>query len=657
LSVALASDNSNDFARHMEAVARKVLGDPNKALSSAAELRFGSRGSMAVDIEKGVWADHEAGEGGGVMDLLKRVLRLEGKEAIAWLNREVGAEFEERQEREPSRGNVQPMRRIVATYDYTDEGGNLLFQSVRYEPKDFRQRRPDPEAEGGWSWSVKGTRQVPYRLPQVLAAVHIREPVFVVEGEKDADGLVREGLTATCNAMGAGKWPDELAPPFSGADVIILPDNDDAGRNHAQVVAASLQGRAKRVRILELPGLPLKGDVSDWLESGGDRDELMKLVERDAKDWVPEPPQSRFGAIGFGEAIQATLSYPPLIKGLIFQGDKGMVFGESGSGKSFLCVDAGLAIARGVPFLGMKTAQGAVLYQAGEGGRGLIKRLQAYAKEHRIHEELPFKLLPEKVNLFAEDGDAEPFIAECVAWRAWYQSQGIPLLLIVIDTFSAASAGANENASEDMGRMLDAGDRVNKATGAAVVWVHHKNAAGLRERGHSSFRANIETALEVRRDEETKERSARLVKLKDGEDGWIKGFELQSVELGIDDDGDPITSCVVRPAQIESSRTGKRQFLPRGQFNFLRVLDDAVGQWGGIVPVGGEAPAGTYGVEYPKFRDLYKAVLGAGKEPGAIRTAISRDGDALWRSGLIERHEEWFWITERGKWQLNGGVT
>lgn len=631
---------ADKFSVHMEAVAKAVLGEPNTRLSSDTELRYGQHGSLSIDLAKGVWTDHEANTGGGVIDFLMSRKGLKTGEALDWLREQIGADIEDRRE-------VKAKPRIVATYDYTDEAGNLLFQTVRLDPKDFRQRRREGD---GWVWSVRGVRQVLYRLPDVIRAVAEGRTIYIVEGEKDAEAAAREGLCATCNAMGSGKWPAELSSHLAGADVVILPDNDDAGRNHAAIVAAALKDVAERVRILELPGLPPKGDLSDWLTAGGDRAELERLADEQGEAFKPAPPQSRFGAVCWADLDRVNVNYQPLVKGLIFQGDTGMIYGESGSGKSFLAVDMGLSIARGVPFLGMKTAKGSVLYQAGEGGKGLLKRLKAYRQENRLYEDLPFVLLPDRVNLFSPDGDTEEFIAECLAWQSYLPE---PLALIVIDTFSAASPGANENASEDMGRMLDAGYRLNKATDAAVVWVHHKNAAGLRERGHSSFRANIETVLEVKRDEETKERSVRLVKLKDGEDGWIKGFELQSIELGTDDDGDPITSCVVRPAQVGSSGTGKKQFLPRGQFNFLRVLDDAICQYGGVVPVGGEAPAGTYGVEYPRFRDLYKAVFGAGKEPGAIRTAISRDGDALWRAGLIERHEEWFWITEKGKWQLS----
>jgi len=163
----------------------------------------------------------------------------------------------------------------VAQYDYRDESGEVLFQAVRYEPKDFRQRRPKPG--GGWDWSVKGVRVVPYRLPELLAEP--TRPVVVAEGEKDCDNLARIGVLATCNACGAGKWTAEHSEYLRGRRVIVLPDNDEAGRNHAQQVAQSLQGIAESVRIVELPGLPDKGDVSDWIAAGGTKDELKRLAQ------------------------------------------------------------------------------------------------------------------------------------------------------------------------------------------------------------------------------------------------------------------------------------------------------------------------------------------------------------------------------------------
>jgi hypothetical protein len=172
--------------------------------------------------------------------------------------------------------------RVVATYDYRDEAGELVFQVVRYQPKDFRQRKPKPG--GGWDWSVKGVRAVPYRLRELLAEPS--RPLGVVEGEKDADNLARLGVLATCNAGGAGNWTHRHAEFLRGRHVFVLPDNDEPGRNHARQVAESLQGIAASVRVVELPGLPPKGDASDWIAAGGTKDELKRLIEA-TPEWTP----------------------------------------------------------------------------------------------------------------------------------------------------------------------------------------------------------------------------------------------------------------------------------------------------------------------------------------------------------------------------------
>ena len=149
-------------------------------------------------------------------------------------------------------------------------------RSFATSPKDFRQRRPD--GNGGWNWSTKGVRQVPYRLGALLERPE-DAPVYVVEGERDADRLAKLGLIATCNAGGAGKWRDELSAFLRGATVYILADNDDAGRDHAQRVAKSLHGTAYSIRVVDLPGLPPKGDVCDFLAVGGTVEQLVALCE------------------------------------------------------------------------------------------------------------------------------------------------------------------------------------------------------------------------------------------------------------------------------------------------------------------------------------------------------------------------------------------
>jgi len=169
------------------------------------------------------------------------------------------------------------------TYDYVDSNGNLLYQVLRRSGKKFRQRRPD--GQGGWVWNIKDTPRVLYNLPAVASAP-VEEWVFIVEGEKDVDNLRALNIAATTNSGGTGKWNQvDDDSVLNGRGVAILPDNDEPGRKHANDVAMALHGKAKVVKIVELPGLSEKGDVSDWLAKFKKTDtsdphlQLQKLAE------------------------------------------------------------------------------------------------------------------------------------------------------------------------------------------------------------------------------------------------------------------------------------------------------------------------------------------------------------------------------------------
>jgi uncharacterized protein DUF3631 len=154
--------------------------------------------------------------------------------------------------------------KLVKTYDFVDESGKLLFQTCRFEPKDFSQRRPDATARDGWAWDLKGVRRVLYRLPEVLPA----ETVCIAEGEKDCDNLVELGFTATTNPMGAGKWRKEHSDTLRGKDAVVFGDVGDSngeGEKHTAQVLASLSGIARSIKHVRLPdGFH---DISDYIAS------------------------------------------------------------------------------------------------------------------------------------------------------------------------------------------------------------------------------------------------------------------------------------------------------------------------------------------------------------------------------------------------------
>ena len=146
------------------------------------------------------------------------------------------------------------------------------------------------KTDGQWIWKMNGVRRVLYKLPELLKA-DLSEAVIIVEGEKDVDRLRSLGFVATCNVGGAGKWRDEYNSHLAARHVVLCGDNDDPGRKHVEQVARSLSGIAASVRILNLDGLPSKGDVSDWCNSGHTAEELRGLLAA-APAWEPERPFS-----------------------------------------------------------------------------------------------------------------------------------------------------------------------------------------------------------------------------------------------------------------------------------------------------------------------------------------------------------------------------
>jgi hypothetical protein len=289
--------------------------------------------------------------------------------------------------------------RIVATYDYTDADGKLLYQVCRTEPKGFRQRQPD--GNGGWIWKL-GEQRVLYRLPDLLKFPD--STIFFCEGEKDSDRVAELNLCSTCVA--SGKWTDECVQALAGRDVVILEDNDEAGRKKASIAAQALYGTAKTIRIVALPDLPDKGDVSDWLDADPLRArkfcdvcfevpawELEKtghpFAEPDESD-KPEtitPPE-----IGLNEwDAGADIELPPprgwLLGNSFARKFMSSLFGDGGTGKTAVRYAQLVSLATGQPLTGEYVFQRCrVLIISLEDDRDELKRrICAVLLHHKIH--------------------------------------------------------------------------------------------------------------------------------------------------------------------------------------------------------------------------------------------------------------------------------
>ncbi|MDR4305655.1 AAA family ATPase [Chelatococcus sambhunathii] len=222
----------------------------------------------------------------------------------------------------------------------------------------------------------------------------------------------------------------------------------------------------------------------------------------------------------------------PLIKGFLDQGAMSVLYGESNVGKTFVALDIACHIALGKGWGGLKVTQGAVVYVAAEGGRGVAKRVAALCA--KLGHSPNFIVLRLSVDLLHEGADLQPLIAAIKAL-------GRPVSLVVIDTLSRAMAGGDENASTDMGAMVKNLDAIRQATSAHLMVVHHSGKDRAKgARGHSLLRAATDTEIEV------SEGKFRATKQRDLDRNVSFAFGLEPITLGVDSDGDPISSCTVR---------------------------------------------------------------------------------------------------------------
>ena len=216
----------------------------------------------------------------GVMPVLDYITNGETcQQAGGLLTAEQMREYAEKKEDAKNKALGRYLRDVY--YIYEDEQGNPLFRVVRKQfenGKKILQERCDEN--GNWKAGLRGVRRVIYRLPEVIKAVAENQKVFVVEGEKDVETLRSWGLVATTNPMGAGKWLDEYSQYLKYAHVVVLPDNDTVGMDHAEDVAEKLKDVAYSVKIVPIPVKEKHEDVTDWAEKyGGTKEKLLKLVD------------------------------------------------------------------------------------------------------------------------------------------------------------------------------------------------------------------------------------------------------------------------------------------------------------------------------------------------------------------------------------------
>jgi hypothetical protein len=353
---------------------------------------------------------------------------------------------------------------IVATYDYPDETGAMVSQSVRFEPKNFRQRRPD--GPDRWIWNLTGVRRVPYRLNQLKG----RKTVMIVEGEKDADRLWSLGIPATTNAGGAGKWKPEhtQALKASGCQhVIILPDNDPAGEAHGRAVAHSCVDAGLEVKLIPLPGLPRKGDVSDYLQEHT-KDDLLATV-KDAPLFNPKRLVTAPQPIVL-TSLNDLLAEPDdlveyLVADRIPAGAVVLIVAPPKGGKSTFARQLALDVGRGDSFLGWQTAQGTVWLLIFQDKRSEVKK----------HFQRLGGTGAEPIRFFINQPAAD------LLPRLQELAEKERPALIVVDMLAGLLPVKDLNDYAQVTQRFEPLLNLSRASGATLLLLHHCSAHGARE--------------------------------------------------------------------------------------------------------------------------------------------------------------------------------
>lgn len=330
---------------------------------------------------------------------------------------------------------------------------------------------------------------------------------------------------------------------------------------------------------------------------------------------LPMPKHGKFRITADDEFSAQESSIKWLVKGFLPQAMLGVLFGESGAGKSFATLDMCAAISRGLEtWNGHRVTQGRVLYVVAEGVSGFRQRIRAYCHQHAISR-IGFDVIYDVTPNLMDVAQVTDLIKE-ICEREPYD-------LIVMDTFAQVTAGANENSGEDVGVALSQCKRLAQRSGAMVLLVHHSGKdASKGSRGHSSIKAACDVELEVKRNAET--RSITTTKMKDGREGLSYIFNLHTVVLGIDEDGDDISSCIVEflgPGTVETA--DKKKKTGKNELAVLGILHDLLGM----------ETSGS--IDSARVRDEFVSQFEPGKKPGYMNQAFNRAIENLTEKGAI----------------------
>jgi KaiC/GvpD/RAD55 family RecA-like ATPase len=528
-----------DWIRIAPDVAKQLLGEPTK--TSSNELRWGSKGSMALNLSEGTFYDHEEGVGGGVIDLIKHlnqdvntVLKQYGYDLALHSNDSLLSGFDTPKNKTTSNAGSFSQAKIdelqkqaEVELKYSDN-----FMVLRHANLPMKYAPFSRNNDGTWSM-----KRPEGKLPIYFNNKGKHKPVIINEGEKALRGceaIVGDALSSCTWHGGVNSWEKADWTPVFGKEIWIFPDNDSAGKECADQLSEHLRKKGCRnIRIIQPPeDFDEKDDLYDAYESGyfKSANEFINFVDKQ-KVKLPK------GALRFDRAdyVLSQVTNPDWLITEVFERNRLItVFGEPKSGKSFISIAMACAVARGSNFYGHNAEKAPVVYLAGEGVSGIRRRLAAYHKSEyggnldgaplflsnrgsRINEPEEYEKLETEINLLKQEVGQ--------------------IGLIIFDTFQRCFSG-DENSAQEVNKFVKAADQLIHDFECTVLLVHHTGRGNKgRARGSSVLDASIDGEFLVERkgtkpdDDNSMLVTMKQTKNKDGMGMAEKKFEFHEEAL------------------------------------------------------------------------------------------------------------------------------
>lgn len=355
----------------------------------------------------------------------------------------------------------------------------------------------------------------------------------------------------------------------------------------------------------------------------------------------PAPKRHRLAPISWADLEQMP-ERPSLVKGVLDQNGTSLVYGESGTGKTFLALDIAFHIARGLSWHGRDTTQGAIVYVITEGAYNFKKRLEAIRQYNDLQDHPPLYIVMSSIDLRSGAADAVALNREI---KQLVEREGLDGVgMIIIDTLARAMSGGDENTPVDMGKFIKHCDVIRTGTGAHLMIIHHSGKdASKGARGHSSLRAAVDTEIEVTNGSDDV-MTVEITKQRDGETGGKFFFRLETIEIGQDEEGEADKSCVLVPVTAPAA---SKPEMKGQKHRAMNILMDCIAGQGETRPVKpGDDPVLCVTIE--EYREALKMNnISASDKPDSIDKAIRRAIEGLNNAGITHSYGDYIWIPDR----------